>query len=135
MCLATVLVSATMVVTSAFFSSVTSSSGRVPPPSVFTAMVVLPLRSGNSTPFSASANRSSAFHVSNVACRVAAYGSSGALIVLGSCAVSRSCTSPPAWARKPTMITGASVVPIERTSDRVPSAEFDCLAGVSRNIR
>jgi hypothetical protein len=33
------------------------------------------------------------------------------------------------------MITGASVVPIERTNDSVPSAEFDCARGVSRNIR
>ena len=43
---------------------------------------------------------------------------------MGSSSTRLSCTVAPAWARKATMTAGATAVPMERTSDRVASAEF-----------
>ena len=60
--------------------------------------------------------------------------SAGAATVVGSWAVRASGRAVPACARKPTRNAGAMVVPIERTSDSVASAELDSSAGVRSNI-
>ena len=81
-----------------------------------------------------SASSGSAFHFSRVAFSSAACGRAGAATVSGSCSMIRSCIVVPALARKPTMRAGASVVPMARTRDRVPSAELDSSSGTRSSI-
>ena len=69
-----------------------------------------------------------------VALSSAACGSAGAATLVGSCAVTSSWTMVPDCARKPTMIAGASVVPMERISDSVASAELESRWSVRSSI-
>ena len=131
---ATVFVRSVIVVTSAVCSSSTRSSGRAASLPVIAMSIVVAVRSGKSTPASLSFSLSSALSSVNFCCSSAAYGRDGAAMDVGNWATRASCSPPPACARKPTRNAGASVVPIERTSESVASAELDSSGGVRSSI-